>query len=459
MNIMNIKTKYMTRNDCYKAGAKLNLKGIMIHCTATPGIMASQWFTRWNKSFKAGEIRRQVCVHSFIDDKEVWQYLPWTMRSWHAGTGWGGDNDTHISIEMCEPPGHTVSGGTVRNYDVAKNAKFFQDTYNNTIDLCVFLCKQYNLSEKDIIDHWEGGQRGTASRSSDVVHWFSLHNKTMNNFREDVRNQLEGEKGMYFSSANHRDHRLVKPVQEAIIYLDYEDAKIEGGAQGIIGPTTTRSINAIRKRLKLPENGRVDLEFVIGMLGLIIEKNQSVKTENNNLKEELKKVKQLLSSEKNKTLKLSTKNENLKVEKETAAIEIKTLKGEKLVLNNKINSKDVEIQELSISLKDKLIKLEGIERLIDALRDENETLEEKENFLYKEIARLKNDKVNLSKTIERLKENLEKEKFSVLKVENENKELKEKIEKLKKENVEKLTSSSFLTLLNAIFLKIIRHKE
>jgi len=73
-------TKYMTRNDCYTAGRKITPKGIMVHSTAVPGVMAAEWFSRWNKSYKAGEINRQVCVHAFVDDKEVWQYLPWDLR-------------------------------------------------------------------------------------------------------------------------------------------------------------------------------------------------------------------------------------------------------------------------------------------------------------------------------------------------------------------------------------------
>ena len=81
---MKLFTKYMTRNDCYTAGRKITPKGIMVHSTAVPGVMAAEWFSRWNKSYKAGEINRQVCVHAFVDDKEVWQYLPWDHRGWHA---------------------------------------------------------------------------------------------------------------------------------------------------------------------------------------------------------------------------------------------------------------------------------------------------------------------------------------------------------------------------------------
>ena len=48
---MKIIEKFMIRNDCYLAGRKITPKGIMVHSTATPGVMAGEWFARWNKSY------------------------------------------------------------------------------------------------------------------------------------------------------------------------------------------------------------------------------------------------------------------------------------------------------------------------------------------------------------------------------------------------------------------------
>lgn len=184
----NLKTRYMMRNDCYTVGRKITPKGIMLHSTATPGVMAPDWFNRWNKSFKAGEINRQVCVHAFLDDKEIWQYLPWDHRGWHAG---GKANDTHIGLELCEPGGFSYSGGfKMIGYDVKKNEVYFNKIWQNTLDLCVFLCKKYGLTEKDILCHSEGSKKGIASSHADVMHWFPMHSKNMILFREAVRNKL-----------------------------------------------------------------------------------------------------------------------------------------------------------------------------------------------------------------------------------------------------------------------------
>ena len=178
----------MTRNDCYKAGRKINPKGIMIHSTATPGVMAAAWFSRWNKSYQAGEINRQVCVHAFVDDKEAWQYLPWDHRGWHAG---GTANNTHIGIEICEPGGFSYSGGSnIIGYDVSRNEAYFRKVWQNAVELCVMLCQKYGLTERDIICHSEGSRRGIASNHADVMHWFPKHGESTDSFRVAVRSAL-----------------------------------------------------------------------------------------------------------------------------------------------------------------------------------------------------------------------------------------------------------------------------
>lgn len=188
---MKVIEKIMERNDCYIANQKIEVKGIMIHSTATPGIMAGEWFEKWNRSYKLGEMNRQVCVHAFLDDKEIYQYLPWDHRGWHAG---GVANNTHIGIEICEPAGHSYSrGANMVGYDVLANEQYFKTVFNKAVDLCVYLCKLFNLTENDIITHCEGYELGIASNHGDVMHWFIHHNESMDTFREAVRGKLRNE--------------------------------------------------------------------------------------------------------------------------------------------------------------------------------------------------------------------------------------------------------------------------
>lgn len=186
---MKLITKYMRNNDCYKAGRKIKPKGIMVHSTATSGVMAKDWFRRWNKSYKAHETNRQVCVHAFVDDKEVYQYLPWDHRGWHAG---GDANNTHIGFEICEPAGFSYSRSfSMVGYNAKKQEEYFRKAWQNAVKLCVFLCKKYDLTEKDIICHSEGHKLGIASNHADVMHWFPKHGESMDTFRDAVKEGLE----------------------------------------------------------------------------------------------------------------------------------------------------------------------------------------------------------------------------------------------------------------------------
>ncbi|GAA0493232.1 hypothetical protein IRB23M11_23850 [Alkalibacterium sp. m-11] len=75
------------------------------------------------------------------------------------------------------------------------DTSYFNAVYKEAVELCVHLCKLYKLTEKDIIGHYEGHQRGIASNHADPRHWFSRHGKSMNTFRADVKKLLsEGAK-------------------------------------------------------------------------------------------------------------------------------------------------------------------------------------------------------------------------------------------------------------------------
>lgn len=92
---------YMTRNRCYTSGRAIKPKGIMVHSTAMPGVMAKALRDRWDST------SAEVSVHAIIDPDHTLQVLPWTARAWHCGNAYKGGptaNDTHIAFEICEPP-------------------------------------------------------------------------------------------------------------------------------------------------------------------------------------------------------------------------------------------------------------------------------------------------------------------------------------------------------------------
>lgn len=180
---MLINIEFMTKNDCCRQNRRMTPKGIIVHSTAAPGVMAGRWLEKWNTPGAS------VAPHAVLDDTQTVQLLPWDMRGWHAG---GSGNDTHIGFEICEPEGikYNGAGNKIIAYDTAANADYFTKIWSRAVDLCVMLCRAYGLTERDILCHSEGYARGIATNHSDVMHWFPLHGADMDMLREAVRKGL-----------------------------------------------------------------------------------------------------------------------------------------------------------------------------------------------------------------------------------------------------------------------------
>lgn len=176
---MNLKKLLFINNNCYKAGKEMTPKGIMVHSTGANNPKLSRYIgpneNNWNVPKPGG---RNVCVHGFIGKLEdgsiaTYQTLPWNMKGWHAG---GSANDSYIGFEICE--------------DGLKDKEYFDAVYKEAVELCIYLCEKYDLTEKNIICHCEGFKKGIASNHGDVMHWFPKHGKSMDTFRVDVAEGL-----------------------------------------------------------------------------------------------------------------------------------------------------------------------------------------------------------------------------------------------------------------------------
>ena len=66
-----ITQRMMTRNPCYTSGRTIVPKGIMVHSTATPGVMAEALAKVWDTPTAS------AAVHAIVDDKATLQTLPW----------------------------------------------------------------------------------------------------------------------------------------------------------------------------------------------------------------------------------------------------------------------------------------------------------------------------------------------------------------------------------------------
>lgn len=186
---MDLTQHFLTQSDCYRAGRTIAPKGIMVHSPGVAQPNVEVFLKNWDRPGV------DACVHAFVHTGGVVQTLPWDHRGWHAGTprnGGSSANNTHISFEILEPAGHTYRGGTMVDYDPARNADYFARVYQNAVELSAMLCRDFQLEPlKDIVCHSEGFQLDIASNHSDVSHWFPYHGKSMDTFRADVKARLE----------------------------------------------------------------------------------------------------------------------------------------------------------------------------------------------------------------------------------------------------------------------------
>lgn len=188
---MNLHSCILTGNNCYKANRWITPAGVMVHSTGANNPNLRRYVqpddgllgtnpngNDWNRSGTG------ACVHAFIGrlaDGTIatYQTLPWTMRGWHCGDE---GNNTHISFEICE--------------DELTDEDYFRAVYREAVELTAYLCKEYGLdplADGVVICHQEGHERGIASNHGDVLHWFPKFGKSMDDFRRDVKEEMESD--------------------------------------------------------------------------------------------------------------------------------------------------------------------------------------------------------------------------------------------------------------------------
>ena len=189
---MEIVEMILTKNPCFQAGKKIQVKGLMLHSVGCPQPSAEVFVRNWNSSAAS-----RACVHAFIDGNtgKVYQTLPWDHRAWHGG---GSSNNTHIGVEMCEPACIRYTGGSTFSCSDREQAlAVVSRTYEAAVELFAFLCGKFGLDplgDGVIVSHKEGHSRGIASGHGDPDHlWNGLQSgHSMDKFRQDVKAVMSG---------------------------------------------------------------------------------------------------------------------------------------------------------------------------------------------------------------------------------------------------------------------------
>lgn len=184
----------LEKNNCYKSGRKMkNVKGVLIHDTATPGATPETFMTSWNVPRPNGV---SVCVHAFCDDKKVINTLPYDMRAWGCGSGnRGSGNDNYVQIEMCVPKEvYFEDSWKYRTRNKGLTDEYIKSTVDNVVEWTVERLMELNIKEVtplNVTSHYEAYKLGIASNHGDPEGFLSLAGLNMDIIRERVQALLD----------------------------------------------------------------------------------------------------------------------------------------------------------------------------------------------------------------------------------------------------------------------------
>lgn len=240
---MNIIRNILTKNDCFKTGYEIKVKGLMLHSVGCSQPSASVFINNWNKSGV------EKCVHGFIEtDGDVYITLPCmdevgiARKGWHGG---GASNSTHLGFEMTEPSTiKYIGGASWTDNNPSETYNHIIGTYNTAVDLFAQLCKFHNLNpltDGVIISHNEGYRRGIASGHSDVEHIWNKFGLTMDGFRQAVNNKIIESEDIL--------NIMTKDELSALI-----DAKINAAISGV-NSNINAAINRVNDAVNAAING------------------------------------------------------------------------------------------------------------------------------------------------------------------------------------------------------------
>lgn len=182
-----LEVKYATSNRAYKAGRIINAKGAVNHSVGVAQPSVDVFFNQMNKT-SAGWGVNAILGDFHLGEGRILLVMPLNARPWGCGIGNKGSwNDSKVQWEVCEPKGHTYSGGTMVNYDVKVNQEYFDRMWKMLVCWNVYVMNRLGYSVSGISDHAESYKAGYGSNHSDMGQWLPKHGKSMNALRTEVR--------------------------------------------------------------------------------------------------------------------------------------------------------------------------------------------------------------------------------------------------------------------------------
>lgn len=138
---IDLNVRLLDVNEYSRPGIPLRkVKGIVVHYTANPGTDAvanRNYFNNLPRINEKKEEKTYASSHFVIGlDGAIVQCIPTAEIAYASNDR---NNDT-VSIECCHEN---------------KNGKFTKETYESLVDLATYLCLKFDLTEEDIIRHYD----------------------------------------------------------------------------------------------------------------------------------------------------------------------------------------------------------------------------------------------------------------------------------------------------------------
>lgn len=168
---LSIETKLLDVNPYSRPGIALKkVKGVVVHYTANPGTNAldnRNYFNGLSKANK-GKTKAQstyASSHFIVGlQGQIVQCVPLNEIAYASNNR----NADTISIECCHPD---------------QSGKFTEATYKSVVELVAYLCLKYDLSEGDVIRHYD-------VTGKNCPKYFVENPKEWTKFKSDVKNKM-----------------------------------------------------------------------------------------------------------------------------------------------------------------------------------------------------------------------------------------------------------------------------
>ncbi len=160
-----IDVELLTVNPYSRPGTETSkIKGIVVHYTANPGATAIA-NRNYFEGLKDSHLTKTSSNFIIGLEGEIVQCVP----TWEVAYASNDRNIDTVSIECCHPD---------------ESGEFLEDTYQSMVQLCAWLCLKFDLSEKDIIRHYD-------VTGKNCPKYFVEDEKAWENFQKDVKKALK----------------------------------------------------------------------------------------------------------------------------------------------------------------------------------------------------------------------------------------------------------------------------